>query len=226
MTKDKAVAEERADKGLKKLSKDGRRPKTGKPPLQKRKAMGLDVLGFKAENIRSFTSAEEYAHAHRNREIAKLTNEAKKHPITPDNAIPHEDIKRTRAFTGIKKKHSIAMDMWSLGCIMVELLSKQPLFNRKKELDHVDKVLLNKQPQAQKENATPMYKIAMVPQLTFSLSGGIFAELGRKPRKAVKRGLPPISVVRLEQMGKPGHPPISDFTYSAYLTSFCLPVYK
>ena len=37
--------------------------------------------------------------------------------------------------------------------------------------------------------------------------------LGRKPRQAVKRELPPISAVYLEQMGKPGLPPISDFRY-------------
>ncbi|GKB38192.1 glutamate receptor 2.7, partial [Tanacetum coccineum] len=35
-----------------------------------------DVLGFKPENIRSFTSAEEYAHALRNREIAAVFLEA------------------------------------------------------------------------------------------------------------------------------------------------------
>lgn len=32
--------------------------------------------------------------------------------------------------------------MWSLGCIMAEFLSKQPLFNGKTEFDQLDKVNL------------------------------------------------------------------------------------
>ncbi|GAV85448.1 Pkinase domain-containing protein [Cephalotus follicularis] len=39
------------------------------------------------------------------------------------------------------KQYSTAIDMWSLGCIMAELLSKQPLFNGKTELDQLDKIL-------------------------------------------------------------------------------------
>jgi len=38
------------------------------------------------------------------------------------------------------KQYSTAIDMWSLGCIMAELLSKQPLFNGKTEVDQLDKV--------------------------------------------------------------------------------------
>lgn len=38
------------------------------------------------------------------------------------------------------KQYSTAIDMWSLGCIMAELLSKEPLFNGKTELDQIDKV--------------------------------------------------------------------------------------
>lgn len=38
------------------------------------------------------------------------------------------------------KQYSTAIDMWSLGCIMAELLSKQPLFNGKTEFDQLDKV--------------------------------------------------------------------------------------
>lgn len=38
------------------------------------------------------------------------------------------------------KLYSTAIDMWSLGCIMAELLSKQPLFNGKTEFDQLDKV--------------------------------------------------------------------------------------
>ncbi|XP_010531633.1 PREDICTED: cyclin-dependent kinase G-2 isoform X2 [Tarenaya hassleriana] len=38
------------------------------------------------------------------------------------------------------KQYSTAIDMWSLGCIMAELLSKAPLFNGKTELDQLDKI--------------------------------------------------------------------------------------
>jgi cell division cycle 2-like len=38
------------------------------------------------------------------------------------------------------KEYSTAIDMWSVGCIMAELLAKEPLFNGKKELEQLDKV--------------------------------------------------------------------------------------
>ncbi|KAL0004506.1 hypothetical protein SO802_012067 [Lithocarpus litseifolius] len=38
------------------------------------------------------------------------------------------------------KLYSTAIDMWSLGCIMAELLSKEPLFNGKTEVDQLDKI--------------------------------------------------------------------------------------
>ncbi|KAH7549747.1 hypothetical protein ACOSP7_025325 [Xanthoceras sorbifolium] len=38
------------------------------------------------------------------------------------------------------KKYSMAIDMWSLGCIMAELLAKKPLFNGKTEADQIDKI--------------------------------------------------------------------------------------
>lgn len=41
------------------------------------------------------------------------------------------------------RQYSTAIDMWSLGCIMAELLSKQPLFNGKTEVDQLDKVKIN-----------------------------------------------------------------------------------
>jgi cell division cycle 2-like protein len=43
------------------------------------------------------------------------------------------------------KQYSTAIDMWSLGCIMAELLSKEPLFNGKTEFDQLDKVYANSQ---------------------------------------------------------------------------------
>ncbi|XP_059640726.1 cyclin-dependent kinase G-2-like isoform X2 [Cornus florida] len=38
------------------------------------------------------------------------------------------------------KEYSTAIDMWSVGCIMAELLAKEPLFNGKTELDQLDKI--------------------------------------------------------------------------------------
>ncbi|KAF5952844.1 hypothetical protein HYC85_010788 [Camellia sinensis] len=38
------------------------------------------------------------------------------------------------------KSYSTAIDMWSLGCIMAEMLSKEPLFNGKTEFDQLDKI--------------------------------------------------------------------------------------
>ncbi|TXG51310.1 hypothetical protein EZV62_023834 [Acer yangbiense] len=38
------------------------------------------------------------------------------------------------------KKYSTAVDMWSVGCIMAELLAKKPLFNGKTEADQIDKI--------------------------------------------------------------------------------------
>ncbi|CAH9108488.1 unnamed protein product [Cuscuta europaea] len=38
------------------------------------------------------------------------------------------------------KQYSTAIDMWSLGCIMAEFLSKEPLFNGKSEIEQLDKI--------------------------------------------------------------------------------------
>lgn len=38
------------------------------------------------------------------------------------------------------KNYSTAVDMWSVGCIMAELLSKKPLFDGSKELEQIDKI--------------------------------------------------------------------------------------
>ncbi|KAK8512797.1 hypothetical protein V6N12_030213 [Hibiscus sabdariffa] len=38
------------------------------------------------------------------------------------------------------RQYSTAIDMWSLGCIMAELLSKEPLFNGRTEFDQLDKI--------------------------------------------------------------------------------------
>ncbi|KAL3571231.1 hypothetical protein D5086_028480 [Populus alba] len=38
------------------------------------------------------------------------------------------------------KQYSTAVDMWSVGCIMAEMLTKEPLFTGKGEIDHLDKI--------------------------------------------------------------------------------------
>jgi cell division cycle 2-like protein len=38
------------------------------------------------------------------------------------------------------KKYTTAVDMWSVGCIMAELLAKEPLFRGKSEIDQLDKI--------------------------------------------------------------------------------------
>ncbi|KAD2806076.1 hypothetical protein E3N88_39453 [Mikania micrantha] len=38
------------------------------------------------------------------------------------------------------KSYSTAVDMWSVGCIMAELLSKKPLFDGSKEIEQIDKI--------------------------------------------------------------------------------------
>ena len=39
------------------------------------------------------------------------------------------------------RKYSTAVDMWSAGCIMAELLQKEPLFNGVNEIAQVDTIL-------------------------------------------------------------------------------------
>lgn len=40
------------------------------------------------------------------------------------------------------KEYSKAIDMWSVGCIMAELVAKEPLFRGKTELEQIDKVII------------------------------------------------------------------------------------
>lgn len=40
------------------------------------------------------------------------------------------------------KEYSTAVDMWSVGCIMGELVAKCPLFRGKNEVEQLDKVRL------------------------------------------------------------------------------------
>ncbi|KAE8730143.1 Cyclin-dependent kinase G-2 [Hibiscus syriacus] len=50
-----------------------------------------------------------------------------------------EGVKAPELLLGARQ-YSTAIDMWSLGCIMAELLSKEPLFNGKTEFDQLDKI--------------------------------------------------------------------------------------
>ncbi|KAL8093529.1 hypothetical protein AgCh_035414 [Apium graveolens] len=49
-----------------------------------------------------------------------------------------EGVKAPELLLGAKQ-YSTAIDMWSLGCMMAELLLKEPLFNGKTEFDKIDK---------------------------------------------------------------------------------------
>jgi len=42
------------------------------------------------------------------------------------------------------KEYSTAIDMWSVGCIMAELIAKEPLFRGKSELEQLDQVIFTK----------------------------------------------------------------------------------
>ena len=42
------------------------------------------------------------------------------------------------------KEYSTAIDMWSVGCIMAELIAKETLFRGKSELEQLDKVIITK----------------------------------------------------------------------------------
>ncbi|KAJ8747320.1 hypothetical protein K2173_008251 [Erythroxylum novogranatense] len=72
-----------------------------------------------------------------------------------DNWVLHRDLKTSNLLLNNRviwcacrapelllgaKQYSTAIDMWSLGCIMAELLSKEPLFNGKTEFDQLDKI--------------------------------------------------------------------------------------
>ena len=39
------------------------------------------------------------------------------------------------------KEYSTAIDMWSVGCIMAELVAKEALFKGKTEVEQLDKVM-------------------------------------------------------------------------------------
>ncbi|URE27132.1 Cyclin-dependent kinase, partial [Musa troglodytarum] len=79
------------------------------------------------------------------------------------------------------KEYSTAIDMWSLGCIMAELLAKEPLFSGKSEFDQLDKIF--------KTLGTPNEKIwpgfAKVP--------GVKVNFVKQPYNRLREKFPPTS---------------------------------
>ncbi|KAJ3675440.1 hypothetical protein LUZ60_004482 [Juncus effusus] len=92
------------------------------------------------------------------------------------------------------KEYSTAIDMWSVGCIMAELLTKEPLFDGKNEVDQLDKIfkILGKP----SEDDWPGYKklpgskVRFTQQQPNKLSGNNFKEKLRLLRSS--RGRNPL----------------------------------
>ncbi|KAM0033215.1 putative protein-serine/threonine kinase CMGC-CDK-PITSLRE family [Helianthus debilis subsp. tardiflorus] len=67
-----------------------------------------------------------------------------------DNYVMHRDLKTSNLLLNNDgeapelllemKNYSTAVDMWSVGCIMAELLSGKPLFDGNKEVEQIDKI--------------------------------------------------------------------------------------
>eukprot|EP00898_Chlorokybus_atmophyticus_P008064 jgi/Chlat1/8259/Chrsp78S07698 len=91
-----------------------------------------------------------------------------------------------------KKEYSTAIDMWSLGCIMAELLCKEPLFTGKTEIDQIDKIF--------KLLGTPSDKIW--PEFS-SLPSVKKVSFTRQPHNLLRHKFPKASVVA-------GQPYLSD----------------
>ncbi|KAG0484860.1 hypothetical protein HPP92_008747 [Vanilla planifolia] len=79
------------------------------------------------------------------------------------------------------KEYSTAIDMWSLGCIMAELLAKEPLFNGKTEFDQLDKIF--------RTLGTPNAKIWP----GFSKLPGVKVNFVRQPYNRLREKFPPTS---------------------------------
>ncbi|EHA8589393.1 putative Cyclin-dependent kinase G-2 [Cocos nucifera] len=79
------------------------------------------------------------------------------------------------------KEYSTAIDMWSLGCIMAELLAKEPLFNGKTEFDQLDKIF--------RTLGTPNEKIWP----GFAKLPGIKVNFVKQPYNRLREKFPPTS---------------------------------
>ncbi|CAL9206370.1 unnamed protein product [Musa hybrid cultivar] len=88
------------------------------------------------------------------------------------------------------KEYSTAIDMWSLGCIMAELLAKEPLFSGKTEFDQLDKIF--------RMLGTPSEKIWP----GFSKLPGAKVNFVKQPYNKLREKFPPISFS--------GHPTLSE----------------
>ncbi|KAJ6834766.1 cyclin-dependent kinase G-2 isoform X1 [Iris pallida] len=79
------------------------------------------------------------------------------------------------------KEYSTAIDMWSLGCIMAELLAKEPLFSGKTEFDQLDKIF--------RTLGTPNEKIWP----GFAKLPGVKVNFVRQPYNKLREKFPPTS---------------------------------
>ncbi|WOL16123.1 cyclin-dependent kinase G-2-like [Canna indica] len=79
------------------------------------------------------------------------------------------------------KEYSTAIDMWSLGCIMAELLAKEPLFSGKTEFDQLDKIF--------RILGTPNEKIWP----GFSKLPGVKVNFVKQPYNKLREKFPPTS---------------------------------
>lgn len=79
------------------------------------------------------------------------------------------------------KEYSTAIDMWSLGCIMAELLAKEPLFPGKTEVDQLDKIF--------RILGTPNEKIWP----GFAKLRGVKANFVKQPYNKLREKFPPTS---------------------------------
>ncbi|KAG9439331.1 hypothetical protein H6P81_019496 [Aristolochia fimbriata] len=79
------------------------------------------------------------------------------------------------------KEYSTAIDMWSLGCIMAELLAKEPLFSGKSEIDQLDKIF--------KTLGTPSEKIWP----GFAKLPGVRVNYTKQPYNRLREKFPPAS---------------------------------
>ncbi|ONK57959.1 uncharacterized protein A4U43_C09F6180 [Asparagus officinalis] len=80
-----------------------------------------------------------------------------------------------------EKEYSTAIDMWSLGCIMAELLAKEPLFPGKTEVDQLDKIF--------RTLGTPTEKIWP----GFAKLPGVKANFVKQPYNKLREKFPPTS---------------------------------
>lgn len=90
------------------------------------------------------------------------------------------------------KEYSTAIDMWSLGCIMAELLAKEPLFNGKTEFDQLDKIF--------RTLGTPNEKIWP----GFAKLPGVKVNFVKQPYNRLREKFPPTSFIGRPTLSEAG----------------------